>query len=434
MDYHLGCVSCDRKYPGHEIRYRCDCGEILEVRRTDFPKLKGTINRELFKNRRSHLELPFVSGVWRYKELVLPLHNKYIVSKPEGNTNLYNVGKMVPTGLAKIGSYAGLPTLYLKHEGENPTGSFKDRGMTVGISVAKSLGVTAVACASTGNTSASLAAYAALAGLRCFVFIPEGKISYGKLSQSLAYGATTIQIKGDFDAAMRLVQEVCRKLHIYLLNSINPYRIEGQKSIVFELLEQLDWRVPDYIALPAGNLGNISAIGKGLVELKELSLISKLPRLVAIQASGANPFYQSFKSRFKKRFTVKPETIASAIRIGNPVSYSKAVKVIQETRGLVEEVSDAEILEAKAVIDAAGVGCEPASATTVAGLKKLVASGKIARKSTVVGILTGHLLKDTDTTLAYHTGKLARVSGYLKNDIITAGSEIEDIVRLIKKR
>src|SRR5205823_12473866 len=290
-------------------------------------------------------------------------------------------------GHRQIGSYAGLDHLFLKHEGENPTGSFKDRGMTVGVTMASLLGAQAVACASTGNTSASLASYAAQAGMRGIVFLPAGNVTVGKLAQSLAYGATTIQIDGDFDAAMQLVEQVCNELGIYLLNSLNPYRVEGQKAIGFELLQQLDWQAPDWLVLPAGNLGNTSAIGKAFRQAYQLGLIGHMPRIAAIQATGANPFYRSFVSGFRQREQVQADTIATAIKIGNPVSFPRARRVIEESNGVVEEVTDEEILAAKTVIDRSGIGCEPAYAATVAGARKLVQRGIIKPDEIVVGIL-----------------------------------------------
>lgn len=411
MKYFLRCVFCQKKYSGSEIRYRCDCGEILEVRISDLKKARGINIKNLFDKRLGSLDFPYNSGVWRYKELVLPVDDKYIITRPEGNTNLYH-------GFQKISDYAGIKNLYLKHEGENPTGSFKDRGITVGISKAKELGVRAVACASTGNTSSSLASYAAQANLKCFVFLPKGKITASKLSQSIAYGAINIQLDGDFDTAMKAVEEICNEYGIYLLNSINPYRIEGQKTIIFEILQQLNWQVPDWIVLPGGNLGNTAAVGKGLFELQELGIIDTLPRIAVIQAKGANPFYQSFISGFKKRITVNAKTVATAIRIGSPVSFLKAKKVIQETNGVVEEVSDQEILDAKAVVDASGIGCEPASATTVAGIKKLREKKIIKQSDVVVGILTGHILKDPETTMKYHQESLTGITSRYKNQII----------------
>ncbi|MBE3558983.1 MAG: threonine synthase [Ktedonobacteraceae bacterium] len=370
----------------------------------------GALWRQLFDERAANppiwpissdrLQLDY-SGVWRYRELILPVPENYVVSRPEGNTGLYPAGSENcgpgQEGHRQIGSYAGLERLFLKHEGENPTGSFKDRGMTAGVTMANLLGARAVACASTGNTSASLASYAAQAGMRAIVFLPAGKIAAEKLAQTLAYGAQTVQIKGDFDDAMRLVEQVCNELGIYLLNSLNPFRIEGQKAIGFEIMQQLDWQAPDWIVLPAGNLGNTSAIGKAFHQAYKLSLISHMPRFAAIQAAGANPFYRSFIEGFTKRETVRAETVATAIKIGNPVSFTRARRVIEESDGLVEEVSDAEILDAKRVIDRAGIGCEPASAATLAGIRKLVARGVIKHDEQVVGILTGNLLKDSKT-------------------------------------
>jgi threonine synthase len=289
--------------------------------------------------------------------------------------------------------------VWLKFEGLNPTGSFKDRGMTVAMTQAKRLGARAVACASTGNTSASLAAYAAQAGLRAIVFIPAGKVAAGKLAQTLAYGATALHIRGDFDAAMQLVREASDRLGIYLVNSINPFRIEGQKTIVWELLQDLEWRAPDWIVVPAGNLGNTSAFGKALREAFDAGWIAKMPRLASIQARGANPFYRSYRDGFSQRHRIAAETIASAIRIGDPVSHRKAVSAIQLTNGLVEEVTDEELMLAKREIDEMGIGCEPASATTLAGVKKLRASGVMREGEQIVCVLTGNLLKDTEAIM-----------------------------------
>ncbi|OLB34519.1 MAG: threonine synthase [Ktedonobacter sp. 13_2_20CM_53_11] len=408
----LRCVECSTLYPGMEAgwkpRYRCDCGGVLDVELAPPTGAKGL--RQLFDERASAPPtwpvntgniLPDHSGVWRYRELILSVPGQYIVSRPEGNTGLYPVGTencgTGRIGHRQIGSYAGLDHLFLKHEGENPTGSFKDRGMTVGVTMASLLGAQAVACASTGNTSASLASYAAQAGMRGIVFLPAGNVTVGKLAQSLAYGATTIQIDGDFDAAMQLVEQVCNELGIYLLNSLNPYRIEGQKSIGFELLQQLNWQAPDWLVLPAGNLGNTSAIGKAFRQAHQLSLISHMPRLASIQAAGANPFYRSFQRGFTMREPVQAQTVATAIKIGDPVSFTRARRVIEESNGLVEEVTDAEILAAKTIIDRSGLGCEPASAATLAGIRKLVERGVMKRDESVVGVLTGNLLKDTLT-------------------------------------
>ncbi len=424
--FSLRCVECKALYPAVETgcppRYRCGCGGVLDVETmVRFPEQAalpaGAAWRQLFDERASHPptwpistdELDVLldcSGVWRYRELILPIPGQYIISRPEGNTGLYPVGSENygpgRAGHRQIGLFAGLERCFLKHEGENPTGSFKDRGMTVGVTMANLLGAHTVACASTGNTSASLASYAAQAGMRSIVFLPAGNVAAGKLAQSLAYGATTIQINGDFDDAMRLVEQVCNELGIYLLNSLNPFRIEGQKAIGFELLQQLNWQAPDWLVLPAGNLGNTSAIGKAFRQAHQLGLIGHMPRIAAIQAAGANPFYRSFMHGFTKQERVQAHTIASAIKIGNPVSYTRARRIIEESDGIVEEVSDEEILAAKTVIDRSGIGCEPASAATLAGMRKLVARGIIKRGTCVVGILTGHLLKDGQTGSVQH--------------------------------
>ena len=338
---------------------------------------------------------PDVSGVWRYRELVLPdASASDVITYPEGNT---------PTlRRAAVAEWCGVDTLLMKHEGANPTGSFKDRGMTVAITQAKRIGASAVACASTGNTSASLAAYAAQAGLPALVLVPNGQVSLGQLAQTLAYGAHTLLVRGNFDDCLRLAREAAERCGVYLANSINPYRIAGQKTIVLELLQQLGWRAPDWIVLPAGNLGNTAAFGAALREAAELGLIDSMPRLAAVQASGAAPFAASYRDEFRVRHVVQPETVATAIRIGDPASYSRAVGVIRETNGVVLDVSDAAILEAKAVVDASGVGCEPASAASVAGVRELASRGIIGRGEVVVCVLTGHLLKDPEILLQFH--------------------------------
>jgi len=445
----LRCVECSALYPGIEAgcspRYRCNCGGVLDVEMAfsfpwhssqeaqglkasdDSPTTGNLLHdqaasigadlRQLFDERAANPPIWPIStdkllldcsGVWRYRELILPAPERYVVTRPEGNTGLYPVGiENCGSGRAghrQIGAFVGLERFFLKHEGENPSGSFKDRGMTVGTTMALMLGAKAVACASTGNTSASLASYAAQAGIRGIVFLPAGNVAGGKLAQSLAYGAQIVQIEGDFDDAMRLVEQVCNEQGIYLLNSLNPFRVEGQKAIGFEILQQLDWQAPDWLVLPAGNLGNTSAIGKAFRQAYELSLIDHLPRIASIQAAGANPFYRSFKQGFTRRESVHAETVATAIKIGDPVSYTRARRVIEESDGVVEEVSDAEILEAKAVIDRAGIGCEPASAATLAGVRKLVARGIIKHDERVVGVLTGNLLKDSKTGIPQEVG------------------------------
>ncbi len=381
MSEWLACISCNHRYDVSKVRYTCECGGLLSVERDQLPR-----TTKVFDERRGG------SGVWRFKEGVLDVPESEIITHPEGATRLY----------AREG-------LLFKHEGENPTGSFKDRGMTVAITQAVRLGARAVACASTGNTSASLAAYAAQAGLRAIVFVPSGKISGGKLAQTLAYGATCLQVRGDFDAAMKLVLDASRSLGIYVLNSINPFRIEGQKTIVWELLQDLGWDPPDWIAVPAGNLGNTSAFGKALREAKEAGWIARVPRLASIQASGANPFYRSYRESFAGRHRVAAETIATAIRIGDPVSHDRAVAAIRYTNGIVEEVTDDEILDAKRHIDSIGIGCEPASAATLAGVRKLRASGVMRDGERVVCVLTGHLLKDVDAIMRAPAGRMIEI-------------------------
>lgn len=388
----LRCLECGAGYPAEQLVTRCACGGLLDV---ELEPANG-LDRPVFDQRLTAMRGIAHSGVWRYRELLPPIPDAAIVSKPEGNTNLYEA--------ERLAAWAGVARLQLKHEGENPTGSFKDRGMTVAISHARWTGAERVACASTGNTSASVAAYAAAAGIPAIVFVPEGKISAAKLGQTIAYGATVIQITGDFDAAMALVQEAARELGIYLLNSINAFRLEGQKTILFELLQQRDWVVPDWIVLPGGNLGNTGAFGKALLDLRAAGLIESLPRIAVVQAAGAAPFYRAYRSSFRDYAPAQAETIASAIRIGDPVSYSRAVRTIELTDGVVEAVTDDQILEAKALIDRAGIGCEPASAASLAGLRKLVDAGAIPAGASVVGILTGHLMKDADVVMEYHLG------------------------------
>ncbi len=416
----LKCIDCGATFPLDEVRYTCECGGLLDVAR-DLEDLREHVSRETFDRRLGGRSLADASGVWRFRELILPVPQDQIVSRPEGNTPQYRS--------SRLAQWVGLDDLALKHEGENPTGSFKDRGMTVGVTQAKQLGARAVACASTGNTSASLASYGAIAGLPVVIFVPEGKIAFGKLSQALAYGAKTLQIEGDFDDAMRLVQQACRELDIYLLNSINPFRVEGQKAIVLEMLQQREWQPPDWIVLPAGNLGNTSAFGKALREAHQLGLIAHVPRLAAVQAQGANPFYRSFTGGFSQRERVHAETIATAIKIGDPVSFSRAVRAIEWTNGVVTQVSDAEIMDAKAQVDAAGIGCEPASASSVAGLKQLVAEGVIQPGQSAVAILTGHLLKDPGATVDYHLNQLAGITPAYANAPVV----IEPTVDAVRK-
>jgi threonine synthase len=403
----LRCISCNVTPISAAQDFRCDaCGDLLEF---FFPESRFNPQalKSLWLNRRSSPNRPDQnpdqnkdqSGVWRFRELLPPIAEQHVITLKEGNTPLYH--------LPRSARALGIENLYAKHQGMNPTASFKDTGMTVASSAALAGGFRWVACASTGNTSASMAAYAARANMRSLVLIPEGQISWGKLSQSLDYGALTCQLRTDFDGCLRLLTELVREKPIYLLNSVNPYRIEGQKTAAIELLEQLGWQPPDHIVVPGGNLGNSSAIGKALLEMHELKMIPRLPKLSIIQAEGANPFYRCVREfDGKKLEPMTADTMATAIRIGNPASWKKALKVLRATGGQVEQVSEVEIAEAKAEIGADGIGCEPASAVTLAGLKKIRAAGFVKPNEFVVLILTGHLLKDPDFTIKFHRGEL----------------------------
>jgi threonine synthase len=361
------------------------------------------------------------SGVWRYRELLPFPDDTRIISLLEGNTPLYDAPLSA--------NYCGMQALSLKHQGLNPTGSFKDTGMTTAITQALKLGASTVVCASTGNTAASLAAYAARAGLRCAIIVPRGQVSHAKLAQSLDYGADVLEIDGNFDDSMRVIRELAEDESIYLVNSINPFRIEGQKTVAVELLHQRDWHVPDHVVVPGGNLGNSSALGKGFRELLEIGVIEHLPRLSVVQAEGAAPFAHLFAMEQQDSFSgvgelvaVKnPQTLATAIKIGNPVSWKKALREVQSSKGTVITVSEQEIADAKAMIGRDGVGCEPASATTVAGIKQMVADGFIRGDEDVVAVLTGHVLKDTNYVIDYHQGDLKfgdepkKLSGAFRN-------------------
>ena len=345
-----------------------------------------------------------ISGVWRFREM-LPFVDgpERIVTLPEGNTPLFDA-----PGAA---SYAGLESLQFKHQGYNPTASFKDNGMTAGVTQARILGMRRVACVSTGNTSASAGGLRRGGRHAGGHLPPAGKIAYGKLAQALEYGALTIQVEANFDEILALVRALADELGIYLLNSVNPFRIEGQKSIVIEMLEQRGWSVPDWIVLPGGNLGNVTALGKGLRELLEIGLIDALPRVAVIQAEGSAPFVRQFAEGGELRPVVAPETLATAIRIGDPVSWRKASFEVRNASGVVKSVSEQQIADAKAVIGRCGIGCEPASAATLAGIRQLVQTGAIDASADVAAILTGHLLKDPDYVYHYHSGQLETPSG-----------------------
>ncbi|MGH9583369.1 MAG: threonine synthase, partial [Bryobacteraceae bacterium] len=307
----------------------------------------------------------------------------------------------------KAASWAGVRNLWFKHLGWNPTGCFKDLGMTVGITEAKHVGAKTVACASTGNTAASLAAYAARAGMVCRVYLPAGQVSHNKLAQALDFGAEVVQIEGSFDDALETLLR-SQDADLYFLNSINPFRIEGQKTAMFEMLEQFEWRVPDVLAAPGGNLGNSSAFGKAFEELKRFGFIDKVPRMVVVQAAGANPLARLWRERGNTLQPVEhPETVATAIRIGNPRSWKKALHSLEFTGGMAIDVTDEEIGEAKEAIGRDGIGCEPASATTLAGIRKLARTGEIDPEATIAAVLTGHALKDTDYIIKQHRERAA---------------------------
>jgi threonine synthase len=399
--FRFRCIGCASVAPSAAQDFRCsECGNLLEITDSSWNSRNPIALKSLWRERRTLNESLDLSGVWRFRELLpVPASEQQVITLREGNTPLYDLPQSSRT--------TGVERLYAKHQGLNPTGSFKDAGMTVAATFARQAGYRWVACASTGNTSASMAAYAARGGMRSLVLVPEGKISWSKLSQSLDYGALTCQLRTDFDGCLRLLQELVRQAPVYQLNSINPFRLEGQKTLAFELLEQLDWEPPDHIIVPGGNLGNSSAIGKALLEMRDIGLISQLPKLSVIQAEGANALVRTLHEAAGKHLvSVDAETRATAIRIGNPASWEKAVKVLQATGGACEQVSELEIAQAKAEIGAEGIGCEPASAVTLAGLKKLLQQGFVKRQESVVLVLTGNLLKDPDFTMEFHRGTL----------------------------
>lgn len=408
-------AECGATYQLDERLYVCRrCGGLLEITREFSADESGETLRKEWQRRLASNDARDRSGVWRYRELLPFADDVSVVTLAEGNTPLYDA--------PRAAAYGGLERLRLKHQGCNPTGSFKDTGMTAAVTQAARLGVETVVCASTGNTSASLAAYAARARLKCAILVPHGQISHAKLAQSLDYGAAVLELEGNFDDCMRAIRELAEEESFYLVNSINPFRIEGQKTVAAEMLQQLAWVVPDHIVVPGGNLGNSSALGKGFVELYERGMINRLPKLSVVQAAGAAPFAQLFaggktsaaadadKIEWLRAASLTPfdhpQTLASAIKIGSPVSWKKALRAVVETEGFVLSVDEREIADAKAVIGRDGIGCEPASATTVAGIKKLVAEGLVRTDETIVAVLTGHVLKDADYAINYHRDTL----------------------------
>jgi len=383
----LKCIGCGETFSAETSACRCPrCGDLLDIV-YDYGEVNPRLLKEKWLERRT--------GVWKYKEL-MPLQPSNPVTLGEGGTTLHSCGRLVKA--------LGMKNLYAKNEGENPTGSFKDRGMTVGVNKALELGMKTTACASTGNTSASLSAYAAKAGLGCVVLLPAGKIASGKLAQAIAHGAKVIAVRGNFDEALVLVQNLCQKYSLYLLNSINPFRLEGQKTIAYEVYEQLGSIVPDTLIVPVGNAGNISAIWKGFSELKKLGVVDEAPRMVGVQAEGASPFASMILENREDLVPVSdPKTIATAIRIGAPVNWKKALRAVKESDGTVVTVTDAEIVEAqKSLARSEGLFVEPASAASVAGLKKLIERGDVSATESVVCVLTGHGLKDPEIVSKYY--------------------------------
>ncbi len=404
--------ACGRTYALRERIYVCPrCGETLEIDCHVGSRTDGRALREQWATRpalRTRTNDPRqASGVWRYLELLPFEADAPFVTLFEGNTPLFDAPRSA--------EYCGVAALRLKHQGYNPTGSFKDTGMAAAMTQALLTGARTAVCASTGNTAASLAAYAARAGLRAAILLPRGQVSSSKLAQSLDYGALVLEIDGNFDACMRLVAELGDDPSIYVANSINPFRIEGQKTVAFEILEQCHWRVPDHVVVPGGNLGNSTALGKGFSELLDLGLIDRLPKLSVIQADGAAPLARLFASlggavdRIPEKLepVENPQTLATAIKIGAPVSWKKSLRAVLRSGGQIISVSEQELADAKAIIGRDSIGCEPASATTVAGIKKLVAARSISRQDDVVAVLTGHALKDPGYMIGYHEGTLS---------------------------
>ena len=404
--------ECGAVYGIRERIYVCPkCGGPLEVDCGAPAVRDAAALRTVWESRGNSRDSRDISGVWRYRELLPFEESAPFVTLYEGNTPIYEAPRSA--------QYCGVDELCLKHQGCNPTGSFKDTGMCAAVTQALVLGAHTVVCASTGNTAASLAAYADRAGLQPAILLPRGQISPAKLAQSMDYGALVCEIDGNFDDCMRLIQELGEDPSIYVANSINPFRIEGQKTVAFEMMNQCNWKVPDHVVVPGGNMGNSSALGKGFEELSALGLIERLPKLSVIQAEGASPLARLFATLHPAKpsaeiqlpemlaFEEHPRTLATAIKIGAPVSWKKALRAVWRSGGKIISVTEQEIADAKAMIGRDGIGCEPASATTVAGIKKLVATGHIRRGESMVAVLTGHVLKDPDYVSAYHRGTLA---------------------------
>ncbi|MHC4637854.1 MAG: threonine synthase [Planctomycetota bacterium] len=434
--------ACGAEFDCGQAMFKCPkCGELLDARydwdRIEVPQKLSDFGKR-WATRNNKLDF---SGVWRFRELLNFCPDEHKVTIGEGQTILEQN--------CAVAEHIGMKSdcLHLQYEGLNPSGSFKDNGMTAAFSHAMMVGAKSCACASTGNTSASVALYAHSCGLKCTVFIGSGRIAFGKLSQAMDYGAQTIQIQGDFDDCMKQVQDVCTKLGLYLLNSLNPFRLEGQKTIMYRIIEQLGWEVPDWIVVPGGNLGNSSAFGKAFMELKELGLIERIPRLAIINATGADTLTDLVNNKklawndsnvnqkiiddYYADLTARgfsPHTCASAIEISRPVNLKKCLRAIDVCNGVVLAVTDEEICDAKALIGKFGLGCEPASAATIAGLKHLLADGVVDKDCRVACVLTGHELKDPDLTVNYHKDR----KGYLSNPPVEAPNSLDEIIKLIK--
>ena len=431
------CIEgCPERYPLDKVIYRCPrCGELLEVRH-DMDALRATSGgewRRIWDRRYRSTERPYGSSVWGKKELVCPaVRDENIVSLYEGGSNLYRA--------SRLGSGIGVDELWVKLCGNEHTGSFKDLGMTVLVSVVNQMvadgrKIIGVACASTGDTSAALAAYCAAAGIQAIVFLPRDKVSTDQLIQSIAHGALTLSIDTDFDGCMRLITEICAREEIYLANSMNSLRVEGQKTVGIEIVQQLDWEVPDWIVIPGGNLGNVSALGKGFLEMRSLGVISRLPRIACAQAALANPLYRSFLAGFKEFHPVTAgPTAATAIRIGNPVSVRKAIKVLAAFDGVVEEASEDELADASARADRTGLYTCPHTGVALAALFKLAERGMIAPSERVVVISTAHGLKFTGFKVGYHEGKLDEVESELANPPVYLPADTKVVKEAIARK
>jgi len=439
MPYHswLECVrGCGRRYSIYDVIYRCEsCGGLLDVTH-DVAALRNRSAAEwraLFEARARAPQLPYGSGVWGKKEWVCPeIAEENVVSMAEGYTHLFPA--------SRLGRELGVPELWVKLCGNSHTGSFKDLGMTVLVSVVKQMiadgsPIRAVACASTGDTSAALAAYGAAAGIPTVILLPKGKISTAQLAQPIANGALVLALDTDFDGCMRIVQQLTHDPTIYLANSMNSLRIEGQKTVAIEVVQQLGWEVPDWFILPAGNLGNVSALGKGLLLLRDLGLIDRLPRIACAQAAHANPLYLSFQSGFAEYTPVKAQkTLASAIQIGDPVSYERAVKTLRTFDGVVEQATEDELANAAARADRTGLYTCPHTGVALAALEKLVARGVIQAHERVVVISTAHGLKFTDFKVGYHDRTLAGVAPRYANPPVELPAEYSAVSAAIDRR